>query len=301
MNDRWRPVHVPWLKISQVTSMGHFVRGSLFIWCKSMAAEVVVRDPLAEPSDLIRSVSRALRVLESVGRAPRGLTVKQIARRCELTVATTYHLVRTLAYEGYVIRRDDGTYMVGLEVADRYRELVSAFRGPPAVGEALRRAAAETGYSHFLGRFINGQVAVTAAAEGPRSPYVEDLVPGFDEGAHATALGKSLLGTLTPEQRARYLREYGMRPFTPATITTVDALEADIAAGDRRGMQIEMGQFRPGLACAAVVAIPDRDVERRLVLACALPAAEMMTSARVVRAKLLAAARSVAEATVPEP
>ena len=88
-----------------------------------------MRDPLAEPSDLIRSVSRALRVLESVGRAPRGLTVKQIARRCELTVATTYHLVRTLAYEGYVIRREDGTYIVGLEIADRYRELVSAFRG----------------------------------------------------------------------------------------------------------------------------------------------------------------------------
>ena len=82
-----------------------------------------MRDPLAEPSDLIRSVSRALRVLESVGRAPRGLTVKQIARRCELTVATTYHLVRTLAYEGYVIRREDGTYIVGLEIADRYREL----------------------------------------------------------------------------------------------------------------------------------------------------------------------------------
>ena len=101
-----------------------------------------MRDPLAEPSDLIRSVSRALRVLESVGRAPRGLTVKQIARRCELTVATTYHLVRTLAYEGYVIRREDGTYVVGLEIADRYRELVSAFRGPPAVGEVLRRAGA---------------------------------------------------------------------------------------------------------------------------------------------------------------
>ena len=120
-----------------------------------------MRDPLAEPSDLIRSVSRALRVLESVGRAPRGLTVKQIARRCELTVATTYHLVRTLAYEGYVIRREDGTYIVGLEIADRYRELVSAFRGPPSVGEALRRAAVETGYSHYLGRFVGGRIAVT--------------------------------------------------------------------------------------------------------------------------------------------
>ncbi|AVT31219.1 MULTISPECIES: IclR family transcriptional regulator [Plantactinospora] len=259
-----------------------------------------MRDPLAEPSDLIRSVSRALRVLEAVGRAPKGLTVKQIARRCELTVATTYHLVRTLAYEGYVIRREDGTYIVGLEVADRYRELVTAFRGPPAVGESLRRAASDTGYSHYLGRFVGGQVAITALAEGPRSPYLEDLVPGFDEGAHATALGKALLATLTPEQRFRYLREYGMRPFTSATLVAADAFEADLAAGDRRGMHLELGQFRHGVACAAVLVTPDKDMERRVVLACALPAAEMMTSARVVRAKLLAVARAVADGLATE-
>lgn len=257
-----------------------------------------MRDPLAEPSDLIRSVSRALRVLEAVGRAPRGLTVKQVARRCELTVATTYHLVRTLAYEGYVIRREDGTYVVGLEVADRYRELVTAFRGPPVVGETLRRAAGETGYSHYLGRFVAGQVAITASAEGLRSPHTEELVPGFDEGAHATALGKALLATLTPEQRTRYLRDYGMRQFTSATLTTAESLETDLAAGDRRGMHLEIGQFRQGVSCAAVLVTPDKDMERRVVLACSMPAAELMTSARVVRAKLVAAARGLAEAIV---
>src|SRR3954470_19685454 len=103
--------------------------------------EAAVRDPQAEPSDLIRSVSRALRVLEAVGQSPRGLTVKQIARRCELTTATTYHLVRTLAYEGYVMRREDGTYIVGLQVADRFRELTAALRGPQQVQDVLRRAA----------------------------------------------------------------------------------------------------------------------------------------------------------------
>jgi DNA-binding IclR family transcriptional regulator len=240
---------------------------------------------LAEPSDLIRSVSRALRVLEAVGRAPRGLTVKQIARRCELTVATTYHLVRTLAYEGYVIRREDGTYIVGLEVADRYRELVAAFRGPASVGESLRRAAMETGYSHYVGRFVGGRVAITASAEGPRSPYLEDLVPGFDDGAHATALGKALLSTLTPDQRFRYLKEWGMRAFT-----------ADLAAGDRRGMQLEMGQYRQGVGCAAVLVSSDKDMERRVVLACAMPAAELMTTARVVRNRLASVAKELSEA-----
>ncbi|WP_213451499.1 IclR family transcriptional regulator [Rhizomonospora bruguierae] len=260
-----------------------------------------MRDPLAEPSDLIRSVSRALRVLEAVGRAPRGLTVKQIARRCELTVATTYHLVRTLAYEGYVIRREDGTYVVGLEIADRYRELVVAFRGPAAVGETLRRAAADTGYTHYLGRFVGTRVAVSASADGPRSPYQEEFAPGFDEGAHATAMGKALLATLTPDQRFRYLKEWGMRQFTPATLVSPEALEADLLAGDRRGMQIEVGQYRPGVACAAVVVIPDRDLERRVVLACSMPAADLMASARVIRSKLLSTARGLADVLEADP
>jgi DNA-binding IclR family transcriptional regulator len=233
-------------------------------------------------------------VLEAVGQSPRGLTVKQIARRCDFTVATTYHLVRTLAYEGYVIRRENGTYVVGLEIADRYRELVLAFRGPSAVVDRLRRAAAETGYSHYLGRFVGGRVAVTAMAEGPRTPATDELVPGYDEAAHATALGKALLATMSADQRFRFLKEYGMRAYTSATLTSPEALDSDLAAGDRRGMQIEIGQFRPGLACAAVMVVSDRDQDRRVVLACALPPAELMSSAKVVRTRLLATAHHLA-------
>lgn len=260
-----------------------------------------MRDPQGEPSDLIRSVSRALRVMEAVGGTPRGLTVKQIARRCDLTVATTYHLVRTLAYEGYVTRREDGTYGVGLEISDRFRELVAAFHPPLTAIEVLRKAALETGYSHYLGRFSSGRVVLTAVVEGSRSPHLEELIPGFDDAAHATALGKSLLATLTPEQRARYLRDYGMRSYTSATLTSPEALEADLAVGERRAMQMEIGQYRRGLGCAAVSVVNDRDPERRVVLACAMPASELATSVKVVRGNLSAIARALSAIYVEEP
>ena len=125
-------------------------------------------------------------------------------------------------------------------------------------------------------------------------------MPGFDEGAHATALGKALLATLGAEQRFRYLRDFGMRPFTPATLTSIEALEADLAAGERRGMHVELGQFRAGVACAAVLVAPGKELGRRVVVACALPAGEMMNSARLVRAKLLAVARGVADGLVAD-
>jgi DNA-binding IclR family transcriptional regulator len=260
---------------------------------------MVVRHPSEEPSDLIRSVSRALRVLEAVGQTTRGLTVKQIARRCELTTATTYHLIRTLAYEGYVTRRDDGTYTIGLEVADRFRELVAAFRAPDSVIQVLDRAAGQSGYSHFLGTFRGGQAVITTTVEGPRSPRVEDLLPGFDDGAHATALGKALLATLSHDQRLRYLKDQGMRAYTDFTLTDPEALEVDLAAGDRRGMQTELSQFRDGLGCAAVVVHADRDPERRLVLACALTADHLVEHSVEIRSHLLEIARAISAALTP--
>jgi len=62
----------------------------------------------AEPTGLIRSVSRALRIIERVAASPRPVPVKVIARQCELNLATAYHLVRTLCYEGYLVRLASG-------------------------------------------------------------------------------------------------------------------------------------------------------------------------------------------------
>ena len=74
----------------------------------------------AEPTGLIRSVSRALRIIERVAASPRPVPVKVIARQCELNLATAYHLVRTLCYEGYLVRLASGGYVVGPQVAERF-------------------------------------------------------------------------------------------------------------------------------------------------------------------------------------
>jgi hypothetical protein len=83
------------------------------------AEEVTARVTDDGPTDLIQSVSRALRILEEVARSPRPLPVKVIARCCRLNLSTAYHLTRTLCYEGYLVRQADGGYVIGSEVAAR--------------------------------------------------------------------------------------------------------------------------------------------------------------------------------------
>lgn len=259
-----------------------------------MSGSAPVPNPRPEPSDLIRSVQRALRVMEVVGDVPSGLSAKQIARRCQLNLPTTYHLVRTLAYEGYLTRGKDGVFQVGLAVSDRYADLAKVMKTPATVGEVLRRTVGDTGYSHYLGKIVDGRAAVTAVSEGSRSPHLEDLIVGFDDGAHAHALGKALLSTMSETDRRGYLRESGMRRYTRHTMTEPDALENDLAQRAASGVFTEVNQFFPGVGCAATVVNDHPDPKARTVIACTIPLNDLRHNGRLVKRRLRRAADELA-------
>ena len=204
------------------------------------------------PNDLVRSVSRALRILEEVGAAPAPLTVKAVARRCRLNLSTTYHLVRTLTYEGYLVRGPDGCYRLGSSVASRFHDLQASLHQSPAAHEVLRHLSAMTRRTAYLGRFVAGRIVITDLVAGPESPYLEDLEVGLDVAAHATVVGKVLLAALPRESRAEYLAEQGLRRFTPRTPTDAEVLELELAnAGS--GPVLEHGQYREGVSCVGAL------------------------------------------------
>jgi len=212
-----------------------------------------MREPVPEPSDLVRSVSRAFRILEEVGAEPGPLTVKAIARRCSLNLSTTYHLVRTLTYEGYLVRDQDGRYDLGSSVARRFHDLQASFGQPPEAHEVLRHLSATTGRTAYLGRFVAGRVLITDLVEGPESPYLEDLEVGLNVAAHATAIGKVLLTSLPRARRAAYLAEQGMRRFTARTLVDLDDLETELAGARAGRAVLEHGQFRDGVSCVGAL------------------------------------------------
>ncbi|MFC4853806.1 IclR family transcriptional regulator [Actinophytocola glycyrrhizae] len=211
-----------------------------------------MRDRGPEPSDLVRSVSRAFRILEEVGASGAPLTVKAIARRCELNLSTAYHLVRTLTYENYLVRTPEGGYALGVSVARRFRDLLISFDQPPEVHEVMRHLSAMTRRTVYLGRFVSGRILITDLVEGPESPHLEDLAVGMDVAAHATVIGKVLLAELPRARRAEYLNDQGMRRFTSRTVVDPDALDHELTSlGD--GPVLESGQFRDGVSCVGAV------------------------------------------------
>jgi DNA-binding IclR family transcriptional regulator len=117
----------------------------------------------------------------------------------------------------------------------------------------LADLACDTGHSAYLARFVDGRVTITGVVEASGSPPLEDLVVGFDDAAHATALGKALLSTLPAMRRRRYLRDAGLRRFTAATVTTTDRLSDELRSARPTGVFTEVEQFRDGVGCVAAL------------------------------------------------
>lgn len=165
---------------------------------------------------LIASVQRALRLLEAVGSSNGPASAKTLARISDLPLPTTYHLLRTLVYEGYLRKLPDG-YILGdqlpaLRDTDPARAAISRAR---PVLQALRD---ELRGATYLSLLQDGEIVLVDIADGPATPRV-DLWVGFTEAGHATALGKCVLSCLDAPDRTEYLSRHRLVDLTPRTVT----------------------------------------------------------------------------------
>ncbi|MEU3983266.1 IclR family transcriptional regulator [Streptomyces sp. NPDC026672] len=199
---------------------------------------------------LITSVQRAFRLLETVGAHDNGAPAKQLARETGLPLATAYHLLRTLAHDGYVRKLDDGGYVLG----DKLQTLRSTGRGQALLSRvrptlsALRDQLAGAAYLTF---YEDGEIRVAEIVDGPRTPRV-DLWVGFEDAAHATALGKSVLREMDEDTRREYLSRHQLADLTPRTITSTPELLRRIDTSPVAPAVTDIEEYALGTVCVAV-------------------------------------------------
>ncbi|MFE2426495.1 IclR family transcriptional regulator [Streptomyces sp. NPDC059373] len=199
---------------------------------------------------LITSVQRAFRLMEAVGAHEGGAPAKQLAREVGLPLATTYHLLRTLAHDGYIRKLDDGGFVIGdklhlLHAGSRGQELLTRIR--PTLS-ALRDELSAATYLTF---YEDGEIRVAEIVDGPRAPRV-DLWVGFEDAGHATALGKCVLRELDGDSRNDYLSRHSLADLTPRTITHRSELLRQLDSSPAASAVMDLEEYSLGTVCVAV-------------------------------------------------
>jgi IclR family acetate operon transcriptional repressor len=201
---------------------------------------------------LIQSVQRALRLIEVLAEHDGRARAKELARASGLPLATTYHLLRTCAHEGWLQRLDDGSYVLGHRI-DVVRGHGSAARAVAHARPALEWLRDELSGAVYLARYVDGEIVVSEIVDSPRAPRI-DLWVGIHDAGHATALGKSVLGQLPTAGRDDYLDRHPLHDLTPRTVVDRRRLRLPLPGG----VAVDDGEYAVGVSCvAAAVATPD--------------------------------------------
>ncbi|WP_214368611.1 IclR family transcriptional regulator [Pseudonocardia sp. H11422] len=202
---------------------------------------------------LIQSVQRALRLLEIVAGHDGRANAKELSRAAGLSLPTTYHLLRTLAHEGYLQRLDDGSYVLGhrLDVVLRHG---SASRAIAQARPALEWLRDELASAVYLALYADGEVVIVEIVDSPKTPRI-DLWVGIHDAAHATALGKCILGQLPAQAREEYLADHPLHDLTPHTV--VDRRRLRDRLPQPGAVAVDDQEYAVGIHClASAVATP---------------------------------------------
>ena len=201
------------------------------------------------PATLITSVQRALRLLEAVAVSPGESPAKQLARTVGLPIGTTYHLLRTLTFEGYLQRLAGGGYVLGDEVA-RLLESGDLNTVRQRIRPALAALRDQARAPAYFALYEDGEIVVKDIQDSPRYPRI-DLWVGFRDAAHATSLGRCVLAFLGPAELQDYLARHPLYELTSRTTTRPSVFLGSLDRVRASGLAVEDGEFLPGSACLA--------------------------------------------------
>lgn len=196
----------------------------------------------------VKTAFRVIEIVELFAREKQPLALSEIARLLEMPVSSCLGLIRTLEAQGYMYEtgRRQGYYPTGrllamAQVIAAHDPVLDRVR---ATLEELRDAARET---VVFGKFrAPGEVVYLEVLDAPqRIRYTAGA--GETRPAYANSIGRALLSTLAPEARRRLLEGTALAPLTDATLTSADAIEAELQRAAARGWYGNLGESVPDL------------------------------------------------------
>ena len=203
--------------------------------------------------DSVQSLERAFDLLEELARGGE-LGVTELANRTGLVPSTAHRLLHTLSKRGYVSQStESGRYLLGYKVVEVASGLEHRLERLRVVArphlEGIQRATGETVNLVVLDA---DRVVYVDQVEGSRNVRMFTTV-GTSVPAHTTGAGKAIMAGGPPEAvSALYGGREPLQRLTERTLTTLDALEQDLARIRRRGYAVDNEEHEEGVGCVAV-------------------------------------------------
>jgi DNA-binding IclR family transcriptional regulator len=199
----------------------------------------------------IRSITKAIRLLDMLGEGNGAYGVSELARLVDMDKSSVSRMLRTLEQAGYV-EQDPVTqrYSLGLNIG------VLGYK-------ALKRMDLRTAARPMLERLaeVTGECAHIAILADKRAFYIDQVAPERGVGVdapvgtlaplHCTALGKILLAFQPDGVREDIMQSMSYEPYTRRTMGSAEALRDHLGRVRTQGVAFDDEEYSVGVRCMA--------------------------------------------------
>lgn len=193
------------------------------------------------------ATEKTLRVLEAAAAPDGPHRLADIATRATVAKASAHRLLVMLATDGYLIAAGSGRYGVGPRLRTLAAQVAADHR--PDLTQHLRELQqAVGGHTVHLALRNGNQCTYIHKVDGGQ-PYQMASRIGMSIPLHCTAVGKALLASLPAEEVRAIVAGAGLPPRTPATITDLGRLDAELAFIRARGYAVDDEENEATVRC----------------------------------------------------
>jgi DNA-binding IclR family transcriptional regulator len=231
---------------------------------------------------------KVMAILDAFAPGDLGLSLTEICLHAGLPLSTGHRLVGELAGGGFLQRRADGCYEIGIRLW-RIGAQASAAAGLRELALPHMEDLYEATHDNVqLALLRDGKALYLERLRGPRSVPIVTRV-GAELSLHATGVGKVLLA-FAPEQVADRAIADGLFAHTQYTITDPGRLRVHLREIRHRGFAVTREEMTLG-ACS--VAAPVRGADQRVAAALSVVARNSTADPRRLAPAVVTAARAL--------
>jgi IclR family transcriptional regulator, acetate operon repressor len=198
----------------------------------------------------VQALDRGLTLLQALAKEG-NVILTDLALRVGMPPSSAHRVLATLQKHGFV-EFDESTqeWAVGVEAFRVGSAYLVRSNLVEAAGKVMRDLMEETGETANLAISEGGDVVFISQVE-THNPIRAFFRPGTRVHMQASGIGKALLADLPRKKIEEILLKTGLPEFTSKTLTSPDALFADLEETRKRGWSFDDEERYSGMRCVA--------------------------------------------------
>ncbi|GAB6156213.1 IclR family transcriptional regulator [Desulfosporosinus burensis] len=208
--------------------------------------------PTVTAGTQVRSVAKALMILNVLAEHQREMSLGDIAKEMQLAKSTAYGLLATLRDFGYIEQSPlDGKYHLGIRLFEVGNVVANSWDVRQVAVPFIQTLVDELGETVHLVVLDKGEVLYIDKRESTKSLRIVSQV-GTRLPAHCTGVGKVFLANLPIGEVRRIIATKGLSRYTKNTITDFSRLEEELNLVRQLGYAMDNEEIMESLRCVAV-------------------------------------------------